>query len=187
MNSPAIQPMSRISAGKIALLITLGAESVFFATLLSGYAALRTTVGWNIPHTLDRLAIPLMNSGILALSAVAAFMSAAAIKKGNRTGLRIGLLMAVLLGLIFVAGQVYEFRHAGFQIDDEAFGGVFFTLLGFHAVHVLAGGIFLTINLVRANLGDFNQNRHEAVDIGAWFWYYVTAVWAVIFVALYLI
>ena len=92
-----------------------------------------------------------------------------------------------MLGLLFIVGQIYEFNHAGFQINDLAFGGVFFTLMGFHAVHVLAGVVFLILNMVRTILGDFSGRNHEAVVLGNWFWYYVTAVWIILFMALYLI
>ena len=180
-------PMSKISTGQIALLITLAIESVFFVTALVAYAALRDQVNWNVPHTLARLTIPLVNSSILLVSVFVAQRSTGAIRRGNQSALRIGLLVTLLLGLIFVGGQIYEFNHAGLRIDDETFGGVFFTLLGFHAVHVLAGVIFLALNLIRANLGDFSARQYEAVELGAWFWYYVAAVWAVLFVAIYLV
>jgi len=180
-------PMSRISTGKIALLVTLGTESVFFLTLLVAYAALRDQVSWDVPHTLARLTIPLVNSGILLASALVAWWTNRVIVRDNRSALRNGLLVTLLLGLAFVAGQIYEFNHAGLSIDDQAFGGVFFTLLGFHAVHVLAGVVFLGLNLMRAILVDFSASRHEAVELGNWFWYYVTAVWGVLLVALYLI
>ncbi|MGB7873812.1 MAG: cytochrome c oxidase subunit 3 [Anaerolineales bacterium] len=180
-------PMSKISTGRIALLITLGTESVFFLTLLVAYAALRDQVSWDVPHTLARLTIPLVNSGILLASALTAWWSSNAIRQDRQSALRGGLLVTVLLGLVFVGGQIYEFSHAGLSIDDQAFGGVFFTLLGFHAVHVLAGVVFLTLNLMRAQLGDFSAEQYEAVDLGNWFWYYVTAVWVVLFTALYLI
>jgi len=180
-------PMSKISTGKIALLVTLGTESVFFVTLLVAYAALRDQVVWNVSHTQARLAIPLVNSGILFASALTAWWSGNVIRRNRQTALRNGLLVTLLLGLIFVSGQIYEFKHAGLSIDDQAFGGVFFTLLGFHAAHVLAGVVFLALNLMRANLGDFSVEQHEAVELGSWFWYYVTAVWVVLFVALYLI
>jgi heme/copper-type cytochrome/quinol oxidase subunit 3 len=179
--------MSKTSTGKIALLVTLGTESVFFITLLVAYAALRDQVSWNVSHTLARLAIPLVNSGILLASALVAWWTNRAIVRDNRSALRNGLFATLLLGLVFVAGQIYEFNHAGLSIDDQAFGGVFFTLLGFHAVHVLAGVVFLALILMRAILGDFSAGQHEAVELGVWFWYYVTAVWGVLFVALYLI
>jgi cytochrome c oxidase subunit III len=185
-NSPA-HPITRISTGRIAFLVILGTESVFFATLLVAYAALRDQVGWNVPHTLARLAVPLVNSCILLASALVTWGSSRAIRRGRQSTLRRGLLVALLLGLCFVAGQIYEFNHAGLQINDQAFGGVFFTLIGFHAVHVLAGVFFLALILLRAILGDFSARRYEAVELGSWFWYYVTAVWAVLFVALYLI
>ena len=180
-------PMSKISTGRIALLITLAIESVFFVTALVAYAALRDQVNWNVPHTLARLTIPLVNSGILLVSVFVARWSTSAIRQDNQSTLRGGLLITLLLGLIFVGGQIYEFGHAGLRIDDEAFGGVFFTLLGFHAVHVLAGVVFLALNLIRANLGDFNAGRYEAVELGNWFWYYVAAVWAVLFLAIYVV
>ena len=179
--------MSKFSSGRIALLITLTIESVFFLTVLVAYAALRDEVNWNVPHTLAHLTIPLVNSGILLVSALVAWWSNKAIRRDNQSALRGGLLVTLLLGLFFVAGQIYEFGHAGLRIDDPSFGGVFFTLLGFHAVHVLAGVVFLALNLMRANMGDFSVMRHEAVELGTWFWYYVTAVWAVLFVALYLV
>jgi heme/copper-type cytochrome/quinol oxidase subunit 3 len=180
-------PMSKVSAGLIALLIVLAIESVFFITVLVAYVALRDQVNWDVPHTLTRLTIPLINSSILLVSALVAWWSNNAIRRDAQKALRNGLLLTVILGLVFVVGQMYEFNHAGLSIDDQAFGGVFFTLLGFHAVHVLAGVVFLTLILMRAILGDFSAERHEPVEFSVWFWYYVTAVWGVLFAALYLV
>lgn len=180
-------PMSKTSTGRIALLITLGTESVFFVTLLVAYIALRDSVTWNVPHTLSRLTIPLMNTGLLFISTVIAARSLTSIRRDNQNTLCSNLLITVFLGLLFVAGQVYEFSHSGLHISDPSFGGVFFTLMGFHAVHVLAGVVFLVLNYMRAGWGDFSVERHEAVELGVWFWYYVAAVWLVLFVALYLV
>jgi len=180
-------PMSKTSTGKLALFITLGTESVFFVTLLVAYIALRDSVSWNVPHTLSRLTIPLVNTAVLFISTIVAHAALTAIRRDNQTALRNNLLITLLLGLLFVAGQIYEFSHAGLQISDPSFGGVFFTLMGFHALHVLGGVVFLGLNYLRASLGDFSGNRYEAVELGSWFWYYVAAVWLVLFVALYLV
>ena len=188
MNSTTTaHPMSKISTGRIALLMTLGTESVFFITLLVAYAALRDEVTWNVPHTLSRLALPLLNTAVLLVSVIAARSSNIAIRNDKQAALQNNLLIALLMGLLFVAGQVYEFSHAGMRISDASFGGVFFTLMGFHAIHVLAGVVFLFLNYIRARLGDFSVERYEAVELGVWFWYYVAAVWLVLFAALYLV
>ena len=188
MNSMSpTHPMSRFSTGKIALLVALGTESVFFITLLVAYAALRDQVNWDVPHTLTRLSIPLVNSGILLISAFTAWWTGKTIRKDKQSALKGGLIVTLLLGLVFIGGQIYEFNHAGLSIGDQAFGGVFFTLIGFHAIHVLAGVIFFALNLTRTYLGDFSSTQFESIELGNWFWYYVTAVWAVLFTALYLV
>lgn len=181
------RPLTKISNGRIALLIVLGTESVFFATALMAYITLRGQVGWSVEHTLTRLAVPLVNTCILLLSAWIVWWSVGQIRTDRKAALRSGLMLSLWLGLFFVLGQIYEFNHAGLHINDLSFGGVFFTLLTFHAVHVLAGVIFLGLNLTRSMLGDFSSSDYEAVELGAWFWYYVTAVWLVLFTALYLI
>lgn len=188
MNSMTIvRPASRMSTGRITLFIVLAAESVFFLTALVAYAALRDQVNWNLPHTFTRLIIPLANTAVLLLSAVMARLCVRLIHQDKEGSLRNTLLITLSLGLVFVAGQIYEFSHAGLHIDDASFGGVFFTLMGFHAVHVLAGVVFLALILIRANLGDFTADHYEPVELGAWFWYYVTAVWVVLFTGLYLV
>ena len=183
----SLKTPSRISTERIALLVILGIETVFFITVLTAYAALREQINWTVAHTLSRLEIPLVNSGILIISTIVGWSSVQAIRRDNRKGLKAGLLITLILGLVFIAGQIFEFSHAGLSIDDQAYGGVFFTLLGFHAIHVLAGVFFLALILVRALLGDFSSQDHEAVEIGTWFWFYVTIIWGVIFTALYLV
>ena len=179
--------MSRFSTGKVALSIVLASESVFFVTMLVAYISLRNQANWPVEHTLGRLTIPLANTAILLVSTLAARRATLSIRQGKTAALKSWLLSTLLLGLVFVGGQVYEFGRAGMRIDDQAFGGVFFTLMGFHGLHVLAGVVFLSINLARARLGDFSPARYDAVEIGTWFWYYVAAVWIVLFAALYLL
>ena len=91
------------------------------------------------------------------------------------------------MGLLFVSGQFYEFTRSGLQVRGQVIGALFFALMTFHALHVLAGVFLLALNLLRSRLGDFSPHQHEAVLIGAWFWYYVCAVWLVLFGALYLL
>lgn len=181
------QSVPRLSTGKLALFIILASESVFFATLLAAYVALRGQGGWSVEHTFARLQVPLLNTSILLLSTLSAWRGAGAIRAGKVSVLQGWLAVTLLLGLIFVVGQAYEFSHAGLHIDDQAFGGVFFTLMGFHALHVLGGGFFLLLVFIRSRMGDFSASRHDVVELATWFWYYVAAVWIVLFAALYIL
>ena len=167
------------------MFIILTAESVFFATLLVAYVALRGQTNWAMDHSLGRLTVPLINTAIFILSAIPARLATSNISDGKQSAAFTAIISTLILGLVFVAGQVFEFSHAGFRMDDQAFGGVFFTLMGFHVLHVLAGQIFLIINAIRIRLGDFSAHNYSSLELSTWFWYYVIGVWLVLFAALY--
>jgi cytochrome c oxidase subunit III len=189
MRSAESAQMNRRSVLFTTLLLVLGAETVLFGTLVMSYLFLRSGgSGWHFspPAAFDIL-IAGLNTLVLLASAVFARNSLHAITDDHVDSLKTDLMLAMALGAVFVAGQVFEFRHAGMQINDRAFGGVYFALITFHALHVLAGMTVLALNYARACLGDFSRRQHTAVTAGTWFWYYVAAIWVVLFVVLYLV
>lgn len=170
------------------LLLLLGSESVLFWILVMVYVFLHSSrLQAAAAFTAPQLALPALNTGILLLSVALAGWALHGVRGGNRSALQAGLAAALLLGLFFVGGQVIEFSRSGMAPGDQGAGGIYFTLIGFHAAHVLAGVVFLAINWWRVRLGDFGMHDHVAVEIGAYFWYFVTAVWLVLFVVLYLV
>lgn len=175
------------STARLTLLVVLSSETILFGTLLMVYLFMRANRADDVFSERADVLVPILNTVVLLLSAGAAWWSANVIQRGHTEKLKTGLLVTLVLGLVFVTGQVIEFSRSGMQPDDQAYGGVFFTLIGFHAVHVMIGVIILAINTVRAQLGDFNARQHIAVDVGTWFWYYVAGVWVVLFAALYLL
>ncbi len=184
-----LQRTSRRGTAKIALFVVLASETIFFGTLLSAYFFLRATLTtWPLGGiTFARLLVPAANTAILLISALTMYLGLRAIRQNRASSLKAWLVLTLALGLGFVAGQVFEFNRSGMKITDQAFGGVFFTLMGFHAVHVIAGVVMLLLLLWRTIQGDFAARRYTAIQIGAWFWYFVVAVWVVLFSALYLV
>ncbi len=179
----------RRGTAKIALFVVLASETIFFGTLLSAYFFLRATLStWPLGgFSLARLAVPAANTLLLCISALTMYMGLRAVRQNRVDALKAWLVLTLLIGLIFVAGQVFEFNRSGMKISDQAFGGVFFTLMGFHAMHVLAGVVMLVLLTWRTFQGDFSARRHTAIQIGTWFWYFIVAVWVVLFSALYLV
>jgi cytochrome c oxidase subunit 3 len=189
MKSTVITQTKPISVPQSALLLVLSAETALFGTLVMSYLFMRNG-GSNLtfihPKPLD-FAITSVNTIIFLASAAFAWNSHRAIEH-DRVGLsKTYLMVTLILGAIFFAGQVFEFRHSGMQITDSTFGAVFFALISFHALHVLAGITVLALNFARTLLGDFSARRHMAITVGTWFWYYVVAVWVVLFTVLYLV
>lgn len=189
MNSVDLTQPPRTSTVQSTLILVLGAETVLFGTLVMTYLYLRSggsSLPFSHPQPFDTLLAGL-NTVVLLGSAAFARSAQRAIARDHAGWLKTNLMLALALGTIFIAGQVFEFNHAGMQVNDRAFGGIFFALIGFHALHVLAGMTVLALNAVRARLGDFSARRHTAITAGTWFWYYVAAVWLVLFTVLYMV
>jgi cytochrome c oxidase subunit 3 len=184
-----MNPNKTDQMARAALYTVLGSETIFFGTLLAAYMYLRADVSsWPLTHApFTRLAVPAANTLLLLLSSLAAWLGLRAIRRGNSRGLGAWLLISLALGLTFIGGQIFEYLRSGMQPADMAFGGVFFALMGFHGMHLLAGEIVQAIVWLRSRAGDFSAARYTAVEMGAWFWFYVTGVWVVLFAVLYLV
>ncbi len=188
MNQATTRSRSGMDSAKVAMLVVLGSETFFFGPLVSAYLFMRGMYPWPLDGApLARLAVPGVNTLILLASVVTMWLALRAIRSGRQPMLARWSAVTLLLGLVFVAGQVLEYTSNNMTPSDHGFGGVFLTLMGFHALHLLAGVIMLALVFFRARLGDFTARRHVAVEVSAWFWYYVAAVWLVLFSVLYLV
>jgi heme/copper-type cytochrome/quinol oxidase subunit 3 len=99
------------------------------------------------------------------------------------------LTLTILLGTVFIIGQGREYLrifHAGVMVNSNLFATTFFTLTGFHGLHVCVGVIALLILMGLAFAGDFRQGRIEAVKSIGLYWHFVDAVWLVVFSVIYL-
>ena len=98
---------------------------------------------------------PLLNTMILLCSGTTVTWAHHSLIHGDRRGLKLGLLLTILLGVLFTSIQAYEYAHAPFAFKGSIYGSTFFMATGFHGFHVIVGTIFLIVCLIRANRGDF--------------------------------
>jgi heme/copper-type cytochrome/quinol oxidase subunit 3 len=180
---------SKQGISRTTVLVVIASETAFFGTLLMSYLYLRTgQADWPFAHpSLPRLVVPGINTLILIASAVVAWSAQRASGRGDRPALKFRLMLSLALGLVFIAGQVFEFTRTGMRPDDLAFGGVFFALMGFHGLHVLAGQILNGMSAYRLEQGALDDGLRASIEAGVWFWTYVVAVWIVLFAALYVV
>jgi len=184
------------SLGWWGMIFFITSEALIFANLIAAYLYLeiRNMNGqWSFKlpsgDYLD-FVYPLFNTFILLASSVPVRMAGAGIAKGNRRNLVLGLIGTIVLGSIFLGGQAYEYTNliaANFTVHYKAFGSAFFTLTGFHGLHVTIGVLFLLICLIRSLRGDFTARDHFAVQAGEMYWHFVDLVWVVVFSTVYLL
>jgi cytochrome c oxidase subunit 3 len=177
------------------MIFFISSEALIFANLIAAFLYLEIrnlpTHGWRLPNG-DRLdyVYPLINTFILLASSIPARIAGAGAAKGNRRQLLGGLLGTVVLGAIFLGGQIYEYTNLvaqNFTPQFKVFGSAFFTLTGFHGLHVTVGILFLLVVFFRALRGDFSPKNHFAVEAAEMYWHFVDFVWVVVFTTVYLL
>ena len=138
---------------------------------------------WDIPFTSA-------SSFILLMSSLTMVLAHKAVHEGDYKNSRIWLAATALLGSTFIAGQVYEFTafyREGLTYGGTLFGSAFYTLTGFHGVHVTGGIIMLVSHLILSFRGKLRQDRAETVELVGLYWHFVDIVWVLIFTIVYLI
>ncbi|ACL55309.1 cytochrome c oxidase subunit 3 [Methylobacterium nodulans] len=129
--------------------------------------------------------LPLLNTLILLTSGTTITWAHHALLNNDRKGLKYGLWLTIILGVLFSCVQGYEYAHAHFGFSGSIYSATFFMATGFHGAHVIIGTIFLSVCLYRAYLGHFTPRQHLGFEFAAWYWHFVDVVWLFLFSAIY--
>jgi heme/copper-type cytochrome/quinol oxidase subunit 3 len=108
------------------------------------------------------------------------------IRENKQIRLMLGLAISFGLGGLFLLIQGFEYARAGFTPQANAYGSLFYTLTGFHGLHVTVGLVLISVMQVRSWVGHFDASRYLGVQTTAMYWHFVDAVWIFIFGSLYL-
>nr|WP_268913980.1 heme-copper oxidase subunit III [Corynebacterium uropygiale] len=127
---------------------------------------------------------------VLVSSSVTSQLGVFAAERGNVYGLRRWYLVTILLGVIFLALQMYEYAHLvmeGVTISSSVFASVFFITTGFHAAHVLAGVLAFLVVMLRIAKAKFTPAQATAAMVTSYYWHFVDVIWIGLFFIVYII
>jgi heme/copper-type cytochrome/quinol oxidase subunit 3 len=130
------------------------------------------------------------NTFILICSSVTMVKAFAAIEEGDQKMLRVWLLATAFIGACFVGVQIYEYReliHHGFLPSSGLYGSAFFTMTGFHGLHVTIGVLCILWVAMKSFRGSYSQADHQGVEVIGLYWHFVDLVWIILFTIVYLI
>jgi heme/copper-type cytochrome/quinol oxidase subunit 3 len=179
--------MSKI---RLAMLVFIASESVFFILLILAYVVYHRIAAnpGEAAHYLDILRTGIFSLCLLS-SSLTVWLAGAAHDRDRRWATTGWLVATVLLGGAFLGGQATEYLQLLEQnvtISRDLFGTTFFTLTGFHGLHVTVGLVLLIV-LTGAGLRRRQTlppaRGMEAISM---YWHFVDAVWMVIFPTVYL-
>ncbi|MBI2847328.1 MAG: heme-copper oxidase subunit III [Chloroflexi bacterium] len=164
-------------------------EAFLFSSLFWTYYYLRgqSLPTWPPEGVHLNIVMASINTAILLASSGAMHWGIQRIRRGSVSGLAIGLISTFALGAAFLGITVWEWTHATFRPWTHAYGSTFFTLTGFHAVHVLGGLFVLLALLARTLRGRISQEHYLAVEVGGLYWHFVDLVWIGVFTTVFII
>lgn len=173
------------------MIFFLVSEVAFFSTLIIVYLTY-SRVPQSGP-TPAILSLPLVIGTTICLlsSSLTVHLADKGHGRGDSGAFTMWWSITILLGITFLAGTAYEWsnliRKEGLTISSNLFGSTYYTLVGFHALHVSVGVLAMIIVLSLARKNRAAARPGTDVEIVSWYWHFVDAVWIVVFTVVYLL
>jgi cytochrome c oxidase subunit 3/cytochrome o ubiquinol oxidase subunit 3 len=177
------------SKGKVGMACLILTESTFFAIFVVAHLFY---LGKSLTGPFaDILEMPILASVALLSSSVTVVLAVKSLARGRTIAFELWMLATLLLGGSFLFATGLEWQGLiygeGLTIGSNLLGTTFYSLVGFHALHVTIGLSMLGFVLALCLLGHVRQEHAERVDVLSWYWHFVDVVWIVVFTVVYLI
>lgn len=190
------------TGSKLGMWLFLFTEMLLFGGLFLVYAAYR----YAHPDDFKAAALEMdltigtINTIILLTSSLTVVLGITALRNNRKNLSVIFLLFTLVLGLVFLINKSFEwgtkFQHGIYPKGPEMvtlpngqvlYFGLYFTMTGLHALHVLVGMVFLAVILILIIREKINMDNHQKFENAGLFWHLVDIIWIFLFPLFYLI
>ena len=167
-----------------------GAVLAYFGGLFGIYFSIRAdAMAWGtqwFPEGAIELAPGGMNMATMAVSAVTMGWAVHSVLNDDRVHAYLALALTAVMGIAMVNQTAFYIADIGLPIDTSQATTLMFVIVGSHLVMVSIGVLWLGLLLLRA-LGGQDTSRHrDLVSAAARYWYAATAIYAVIWIGIYI-
>ena len=176
---------------KLMVKLIVFTEAMFFLSLIMAFVYFSFTPDFKSHQLLN---LDLKTTGIFSLllfsSSFTYWRAEVNYHKGEITKLKVWLIITIILGSIFLFGQGREYLgllNSHISVSSSIFGTSFFTLTGFHGLHVFVGIIVIAIVTCLAFLGDYDHKKSSVISAVGIYWHFVDIVWAIVFLIVYVL
>ncbi|MBN2349563.1 MAG: cytochrome c oxidase subunit 3 family protein [Bacteroidales bacterium] len=190
------------TASKIGMWLFIFTELLLFGGLFIVYSVYRfkNPVAFHLAaEELSKL-IGTINTVILLISSMTVAMSISAIQLADRKKAILLLSGTITLALVFLVNKYFEwhgkFEHGLYPGSQELFDlgqgdilffGLYFTMTGLHALHIIVGIIVLTVMLVKVIKKNIQSDNYAQLENAGLYWHLVDLIWIFLFPLFYLI
>ncbi|MBV9662286.1 MAG: heme-copper oxidase subunit III [Acidimicrobiales bacterium] len=174
---------------QVGVIVWLASELMFFSGLFAAYFSIRAQDHpW--PPRGDVLDVPpvLVATILLVLSSFTMQYGVYRAVRGSKWGFVGWTALTFILGALFEGMQVSDYIGRPFGIDTDAYGSAFYTLTGFHFLHVAGGLVGMIIVSARVlRTPRFGHRTMPAIEFLSYYWHFVDVVWIALFVAIFVL
>lgn len=189
--APQVVAERSLSPAQWGMICFLASEVAFFTTLIMVYLNFlgRDQDG----PTPAVLSLPLVICTTLCLlsSSVTVHLADKSMKSAGRSAFIRWWSATIVLGIVFLAGTAWEWKtlivEHGLTISRNLFGTTYYTLVGFHALHVTLGVVAMLTILGLSFMRGRITRRRTGVELVSWYWHFVDGVWVLVFTVVYLV
>jgi len=186
------RPDTGLYNAKFGIWLFLASEVMLFGSLISSYIILRTgAAAWPAGSSILNVPLATVNTMILISSSISVVFAWASLKENNLAKFRLYMFLTILAGVTFLAIKGYEysmkFHHHLFP-SNSMFLGIYFTLTGIHALHLI-GGVSVNTYMLLSSGVKFRENPKRftnRIEVAGLYWHFVDLVWIFLFPLLYL-
>jgi len=180
---------SRVEAPLLGMMLFIISEVMVFGAFFTAYFFIRVAEGnpWPAAGTKLPVQVAGVNTAILISSSFTLHWAQVSIRKGNRFGLKAGMVCTFLLGCTFLFVQINEYANIGFAPQDAAQQSVFYALTGLHGAHVFIGLLLLLFVTIRSFRGHFSAESHQGLEVPGVYWHFVDIMWIIVYSSVYIL
>ncbi|HEX8889441.1 MAG TPA: cytochrome c oxidase subunit 3 [Pyrinomonadaceae bacterium] len=176
---------------KIGIWVALASVTMLFTALTSAYIVrANSSNDWK---PLDAPLLLWLSTALILASSLTFEIARRALKRGNSALYNRWLMLTVLLGLGFLASQLFAWRELvaqGIYMASNPHSSFFYVLTGAHALHLLGGILgldYLLLRSRRAGLEDHGEEKRQAMASSvALYWHFMDGLWIYLFLLLFL-
>ena len=188
-----VRPDTGLTNPKLGIWLFLASEVMLFGSLFASYVLLRVgAASWPDQSAVLSVPVASLNTVILIASSVTMVLALAAARAGTVAAYRLYMGLTLLGGVLFLAVKAFEYSDKlshGLLPSTSNFLGLYFTLTGLHAIHVMAG-LVVNAYLWGPGLRLWHRDRPRfanRIEVAGLYWHFVDMVWIFLFPVLYLL
>ena len=187
---PPAPPVQRPRVLVVGAAFAAAASFMVFIGLIGVYLTARADViGAGSAWLPQGVSIPLQQPNTMFITLIMTVFTmqwaVAAIAKNDRVNAYLALGLTLMLGIATIVMTTYLWSLMKLDVASGIQGVLIYTITGAHIVMLVLAMLFVALMGLRALGGQFTARQHDGITAAAVFWYAMVAVYALIWISIY--